>query len=70
MAITRYRLADSHCGARMERDANGEYVLYEDVSGLYRATEPVEGLPTRYLGVYILDWQAEWGAPAVAFVEP
>jgi hypothetical protein len=72
MALTRYRLSvsDYHYGAHMERDPEGDYVLYDDISDPYRATEPAEGTPTRYLGVYILDWQAEWGKPAVAFVEP
>ena len=37
---------------------------------LYRIIAPlVEGEPTQYLGVYILNWRREWGEPTVGFVE-
>ena len=37
--------------------------------GLYEAIEIKEGEPVQYLGVYVLDWRAEWGQPAIGFRE-
>ena len=29
--------------------------------------DKAEGIPAQYVGVYVLDWQQEWGKPSVVF---
>lgn len=36
---------------------------------LYKKVELKEGVLVQYVGVYVLNWQKEWGEPQVGFVE-
>jgi len=36
---------------------------------LYKMVELKDGVLVQYVGVYVLQWQKEWGKPQVGFVE-